>query len=718
MPAAEAQTGPGPEKMAMAFRARLREILATAPAFFPAVAEATASLGEGNWLLKTVLWTLFFLALGYAGEWLYNRWGRRVFAGSFKPEPENRAQKISYLLFRGVMQEVGVLIQVAVAAGFVVAFDPVEHVRDTAFIVIASLGGVRALAVFFRALLADDTPSHRLLNVSDGDASRLCRSLMIVFGITAALFALVACLNTINLAPDLIALSFLTGAGVGIVLLLWVIIANRKIVAGMILGAGDVQDKPLLLRWVASSWHIVAVLYVIVAFGIQLVRNVLGMPGATGIVAATVLYLFASIAVYGVLLLIVESAFDRHEREQARKRALAVAAGEKRAADAAAVRAEADRTAAIEAGIEETAIGEPVHDDDDERYVPPAKPRRTFKDLAERGASLLVIAVTLALLLELWGFNIDQGAAAGALLDIILIAFITYLAIACVNIYVDKKVADAALADATHPDESGSAAGVSRIATLLPLIKNFVLITIMVIGTMTILSEMGLDIAPMFAGAGVIGLAIGFGSQTLVRDVFSGAFFLMDDAFRVGEYIDIGSSKGTVEKISIRSMQLRHHLGPLNTVPFGEIKQVTNFARDWAIMKLPLRLTYDTDVDKVRKLIKNLGQELLEHPDYGDKFLEPLKSQGVKSMEESAMIFRVKFKTKPGDQFTIRKDVYSRIRQLFAENDIHFAHKEVLVRVADEEGERPPSRKEAEVAAAAAAAVETPAPQAGAQVGQ
>ena len=128
---------------------------------------------------------------------------------------------------------------------------------------------------------------------------------------------------------------------------------------------------------------------------------------------------------------------------------------------------------------------------------------------------------------------------------------------------------------------------------------------------MAVISALGVNITPLLAGAGIIGLAIGFGAQTLVKDIISGMFFLIDDAFRKGEYIDIGDVKGTVEKISVRSMQLRHHNGPLNTVPFGEINFITNFSRDWVVMKLPLRLTYDTDAEKVRKMIKKLGQEML-----------------------------------------------------------------------------------------------------------
>ena len=192
---------------------------------------------------------------------------------------------------------------------------------------------------------------------------------------------------------------------------------------------------------------------------------------------------------------------------------------------------------------------------------------------------------------------------------------------------------------------------------------------------------MGIDTTPLLAGAGIVGLAIGFGSQALVRDILSGAFFLADDAFRKGEYIDVGDVKGTVEKISLRSFQLRHHLGMLHTIPFGEIQYLTNFSRDWVMMKLPLRVTYDTDVEQVRKMIKKLGLALLEDPEIGDKFIQPLKSQGVIQMDDSAMIIRVKFMTHPGEQWVLRKRIFAEIRELFEREGIKFAHREVTVRI-------------------------------------
>ena len=112
-----------------------------------------------------------------------------------------------------------------------------------------------------------------------------------------------------------------------------------------------------------------------------------------------------------------------------------------------------------------------------------------------------------------------------------------------------------------------------------------------------------------------MGIAIGFGAQSLVKDVVSGIFFLIDDAFRIGEYVEIDSLRGTVEKISIRSLQLRHHRGAVHTLPFGELKSLTNHSRDWVIMKLEFRVPFDTDLKLVKKLIKQVGANLQANPD-------------------------------------------------------------------------------------------------------
>ena len=344
--------------------------------------------------------------------------------------------------------------------------------------------------------------------------------------------------------------------------------------------------------------------------------------------------------------------------------------------------------------------------------------RETQRGAVRCGRILLSIALFFGLL-WLWSVDVfalaQQGVGArfaGALIDVAIVLMLAYAIWELVTIVVNRQIAIERAEMGIDPDaevmsDGEGGKGESRLATILPLVQLILRITIATLASLAVISALGVNITPLLAGAGIVGLAIGFGAQTLVKDVISGMFFLTDDAFRKGEYIDIGDVKGTVEKISVRSMQLRHHNGPLNTVPFGEINFITNFSRDWVVMKLPLRLTYDTDAEKVRKMIKKLGQEMLEDPNLGPQFLQPLKSQGVIQMEDSAMIMRVKFMTKPGDQWVIRRTVFAKIRDLFEREGIKFAHREVTVRLADETGGAQLNEGEKQaVSAAARSAVE------------
>ena len=156
-------------------------------------------------------------------------------------------------------------------------------------------------------------------------------------------------------------------------------------------------------------------------------------------------------------------------------------------------------------------------------------------------------------------------------------------------------------------------------------------------------------------------------------------FFLVDDAFRVGDYIETGGIKGMVQHISLRSVKLRHPRGMVFTIPFGDMGAVQNFSRDYIITKLDVRVRYDADIDKIRKIIKKIGKEFEQHDEIGPVLLSPIKSQGVREMDDSAMILRVKFKTKPGDQFVLRREVYRRIQERFRAQGIEFAHRNVTV---------------------------------------
>ena len=215
---------------------------------------------------------------------------------------------------------------------------------------------------------------------------------------------------------------------------------------------------------------------------------------------------------------------------------------------------------------------------------------------------------------------------------------------------------------------------------MLPLARIALGITIAVLAILTVLSGLGVNIAPLIAGASVLGLAVSFGSQTLVRDIISGIFYLFDDAFRVGEYIQSGTYRGTVETFSLRSVKLRHQNGPLYTVPFGVLGAIQNMSRDWAIEKLTIGVTYDTDIEKARKIVKKVGQELLTDPELAAGIIEPLKMQGVQAFGDFAIQLRMKMMTLPGDvQYLARRRALGLIKKAFDANGIKFAYPTVQV---------------------------------------
>ena len=305
--------------------------------------------------------------------------------------------------------------------------------------------------------------------------------------------------------------------------------------------------------------------------------------------------------------------------------------------------------------------------------------------------------------LRLWGIDIEVGRmftrSALSILLILLLSFITWQLI---KARIDQKIKEEMPDDDGEAEEGG--AGGSRMGTLLVLLRKFVFTVMFVMVALIILASMGVNIGPLIAGAGVFGLALGFGAQTLVKDIIAGVFFLIDDAFRVGDFIECSGTKGSVEHISLRSLRLRNARGPVHTIPFGSMGTVTNMSRDYIITKLDFRVRYDTDVDKVRKIIKKINKAIGKDPEMGPNLLDKIKSQGVKELDDSAMIMRLKFKTIPGEQFVIRREVFRMIQESFRENGIEFAHRNVTVYMPPEAAGTENGQVDKKVAEAGAAA--------------
>ncbi len=339
-----------------------------------------------------------------------------------------------------------------------------------------------------------------------------------------------------------------------------------------------------------------------------------------------------------------------------------------------------------------------------------------FIPVLRRCLSVCIAVIVCFLLLYLWGFNVRVGETImSAALEVLFVVTLSYVAWKLIEGAINRRLAKI---EVTRPDDEeerdGGVEGGSRAGTLLHLLRKFLFIALLTMVVLIVLSAIGIDIAPLLAGAGILGLAIGFGTQTLVKDIVSGVFFLIDDAFRIGDYVDTGRLKGTVEHISIRSLQLRHTRGMIHTIPFSDLKSVTNYSRDYNIEKIDVRVPFDTDVDKVRKILKKINKELADDEELGSKLLAPVKSQGVREVDDSALIIRIKFKTRPGDQYAIKREIFTKLMKAFDEKGIQFAHRHVIVRLPealDGRGEGPAgpshSMEEQLMASGAAAAVAT-----------
>jgi len=184
---------------------------------------------------------------------------------------------------------------------------------------------------------------------------------------------------------------------------------------------------------------------------------------------------------------------------------------------------------------------------------------------------------------------------------------------------------------------------------------------------------LGIEITPLLAGAGVLGLALGFGAQALVRDVIAGIFFLAEDAFRVGEYIESGTNtKGTVERITLRTVALRHHNGPLHFVPYGALGSVRNTSRDWVIDKFNIPLPIEVESEAIRKMLKKIGEDMKADPVLGPMTMEPLKGK-LYRIDPGVKIFRCKFRCPPGRQFDLRAGALKRIEAALKKMGLQFA---------------------------------------------
>jgi small conductance mechanosensitive channel len=220
---------------------------------------------------------------------------------------------------------------------------------------------------------------------------------------------------------------------------------------------------------------------------------------------------------------------------------------------------------------------------------------------------------------------------------------------------------------------------IKRVETLIRLVRQAVTIVVWVVALLIVLKEMGVDITPILASAGIVGLAVGFGAQNLVRDVISGFFIILENQVRVGDVAIINGTGGLVEKVNFRTIVLRDLAGVVHVFPNGTINTLSNMTHEWSAYVFDIGVAYKEDTDQVVELMKKVGNELRTDPHFGPLMLDDVEVFGVDKFDDSAVIIKGRLRTQPIKQWDIGREYQRRIKKAFDEAgiEIPFPHRSI-----------------------------------------
>jgi small-conductance mechanosensitive channel len=610
---------------------------------------------------KVIISAIAVFLAAFFIDFLFYRYTAAVRRRIAATPPVDWKAKMSALGLRGLLDLVSICVfAAAVLIIFYLFLNRTMPQRVLVATYLAAFLIVRAAHLLSRLLLAPRLPALRMLPLGDETALYLHRWIMAIVAVGS--FGLLTC-GIFRLAGTPAATYFFMMSLVSLTLAIMfvaMILKKRETVRQAL--TGNLPQTSLRAR-LAQYWHHFAIAGVVLLWIFSVLNRLLAGNEPGGYLGVKTLLI---IPLYFLLDWIL-------------RRILIAAFGIVQKPDDLSSAAQTANNTDLG-----TAAGNETGDAAAKPVAEPAANRLDIGRLRKivRGGLRVALAFLMFFwIMRIWGVELKIGEeVARAAFRILVVVLVCFVAWELGNAAIKRRLAKEMPEEDEDDEKEEGGSGGSRIATLLVLLRKFMLVVIIVLASLIILSSVGVNIGPLIAGAGVIGLAIGFGAQTLVKDIISGMFFLIDDAFRVGDYVDTGKQKGTVAAISLRSLRLRHPRGMVYTIPFSDISSVTNFSRDYIITKLDFRVPFDSDLEQVRKIVKKkVHQKIMEDPELGKKLLGPIKSQGVREVDDSAMIVRVKYKTAPGEQFAIRKQVYRLMQEGFREAGLKFAHRNVTV---------------------------------------
>ena len=271
---------------------------------------------------------------------------------------------------------------------------------------------------------------------------------------------------------------------------------------------------------------------------------------------------------------------------------------------------------------------------------------------------------------------VTMSATAGlAILRVGLVLLLGYIGARFIRMGVRQLERVMILASAAEDQAAGTA--LKRAATLTGILRTIALAALWAIVIIESLQLVGLDVAPILAGAGILGLAVGFGAQNLVRDLISGFFIILEDHIRLGDVAVINGTGGLVETITFRTISLRDFSGVVHVFPNGGINTLSNMSKEWSAFVLDIGVAYKEDTDRVVEVMQNVGEELRQDRQFGPMMIEPIEVVGVENFADSAVVLRARMKTKPLEQWKIGREYRRRLKKALEAHDIEipFVHR-------------------------------------------
>lgn len=599
-----------------------------------------------NFWLGLITKLVLVLVGGYAAEWIV----RRLLARPCRRLES--AQPASWLM-RSVLAVCRVALDLLPIAAFMAAaylLLPLAGSGDRArFVVLAVVNShvlVGVVLVVARFLLMPGASTLRLARFADETAAYLyiwARRLA-AFVIYGYFFAEVLLLLGISVTGQTLILKL-----IGLItaaMLIVLVMQNRKLVAEWLRGRIEADEAAapsafgVFRRRLADVWHVLVAAY-LVAFYVVWVLNI----GFVFLLRATAL----TIVVLVIARLLIVASGRIIER---------------------AFRVGHDLTLRYP-GLEARA----------NRYLP----------ALGRALRIVIYVVSALLILQAWGVQslewlTSRGGVRfiGTGLGILVVLTLALVLWEMISLGLDRY---GARLDASSRSSA-------RVRTLLPLLRTIILVVLSVMVGLVVLSQIGINITPLLAGAGVIGLAVGFGSQKLVQDVINGLFILAEDTVSVGDVVNLDGNSGVVEEITIRHIRLRDMAANVITVPFSEVKTVINMTRDYSRYVFDIGIAYKEDVDQVIGVLKSLDEEMRKDERFGSLIMAPLEIIGLDKFADSAVILKARYTTLPIKQWDVGREFNRRIKKRFDELgiEIPFPHLTVY------RGEASSQKKDSDVA--------------------